>query len=586
MPRPLFDSEYIHGLHDPGGEGNMTDLGKPGWVLFTMELGADPNDHGGFDFRPWSDRGFGIIARLNHGYYPNGTIPVSNRYQDFARRVASFVAASQGCKIWIIGNEMNYAMERPRIQGPPGFGLPERSLAPEPIPAPPPPDQSDPTHHGDPRRFNALRPEVPAYPPRAAAEATDQFEVITPERYVRCYRLCRQAIQALAGHTDDQVLTGAVAPWNNQTSYPANPNGDWVKYFQDILAALGPNGCDGFSLHTYTHGTQPDLIDSNQTMNPPFQNRHYQFKAYQDFLAAVPATMRRLPAYITETDEDDPWADVNSGWVLRAYERINDWNQGAGNQQLRALILYRWPRHDRWYIDGKSGVIQDFRAAVARGYRWRAEPGGGTGGGGTGGGTGGGGAGGGAGSGGGAVPPAVGGAWQPGATLATTVNLNLRRTPGYVGLPASDVITVVPRGRRLTLLVGGPVRDDGLTWWPVRYEPGDNATQQGWMAERGSGGTQYLIKVADAPPFTPGETLRNVSPHRVNLRRTPGYRNQAAGDVLSVVPAGADVVAQAGPQAADGLTWWQVRNGAGTVGWMAQTSPSGEVFLASTAYLP
>jgi hypothetical protein len=584
MPRPLFDSEFLYGFHDPGGEDIMVDAGKPGWVLFTMEIGSNPDDGGGFDFRPWSDRNLGVIVRLNNGYHPNGTIPVSTRYADFARRCARFVESSPGAKIWVIGNEMNYAMERPQVPaGHPGFAVPGREAEPVPVPAPEPPELSDPHFHGDPSRFIPLYPAPAARrtgsgaAAAAAAGATaavvDGAEVITPELYVRCYRLCRNAIRALPGHADDQVLVGGVAPWNNQTSYPGNANGDWVQYLRDILLGLGPSGCDGFAVHSYTHGTDPNLIDSDQKMNAPFQNRHYQFKAYQDFLNGVPPNMRGLPAYLTETDQDDPWADTNSGWVQRAYARINEWNQKAGNQKLRAVLLYRWPRLDRWFIEGKNGVIDDFRAALGPGYKWTTgvaplpptptpvPP---------------------------IPPPSVGGQWLPGATLATTARVNLRRSPGHINKPPGDVIAQVPPEARVTLLAGGPVSRNGLTWWPVRYQPAASAQIQGWMAEKGPDGTRYLVKVADAPPFQVGEVIRNVSAHNVNLRRTPGYRNKPASDVVAVVLPRADLTVLAGSAGADGLSWWQVRYprpGGPVDGWIAQTGPTGEVFVASTAYV-
>ncbi|MBC7255608.1 MAG: hypothetical protein H5T66_05830, partial [Chloroflexi bacterium] len=41
-------------------------------------------------------------------------------------------------------------------------------------------------------------------------------------------------------------------------------------------------------------------------------------------------------------------------------------------QKIRALILYRWEQYpgDMWYIRGKNGVIEDFRAALQHDYRW------------------------------------------------------------------------------------------------------------------------------------------------------------------------------------------------------------------------
>ena len=85
-------------------------------------------------------------------------------------------------------------------------------------------------------------------------------------------------------------------------------------------------------------------------MNPPFQNRYFNFQAYRNFMDAVPPAMRSLPVYITETDQDVPWLDQNNGWVRAAYAEIDRWNQQANAQQIRALVLYRWPPFDKWYI--------------------------------------------------------------------------------------------------------------------------------------------------------------------------------------------------------------------------------------------
>lgn len=363
MLRPLRDSEYIFGLHDPGGENIMLNAGKPGWVLFTEALGADPNDQGSRDYTPWSNNRLGVIVRLNHGYEPLGTIPVSSRYADFARRCANFVRNSRGAHIWIIGNEMNFVVERPARNLRAAQSAPKPPAEPSEEPPPSPRERAD--------RFNALHPDAP---PVKSTRSTANREVITPQLYATCFRLCREAIRSLPGHEQDQVLVGAVAPWNNQTQYPGNPLGDWVQYFVDILNLLGPDGCDGFTLHTYTHGDNPNLITDPAKMDPPFSHRHYHFLAYRDFMQAVPANMRHLPAYITETDQDVEWRNENTGWVQRAYAEINWWNSQPGNQQIRALILYRWPKLDKWYIDGKQGVIEDFREALKNDYRWRAEP--------------------------------------------------------------------------------------------------------------------------------------------------------------------------------------------------------------------
>ncbi len=590
----LFESEYLFGLHDPGGERYMIEAGKPGWILFTEGIGHDPNNRSGFDYRPYSNQGLGIITRLNNGYYPEGTIPNSRDYADFARRCANFVASSPGCKIWIIGNEMNYRIERPaaisaadsqpraaQATGVEGTavegtssgwrhllgrvgqllsGTPSAAAAPVAAEALAEglaprllvtPAADDPTLHGLPQRFAAINGDQAGAVPtvRTAAAAAAAEEIITPTLYARCYQLCRAAIRALPGHADDQVLIGAVAPWNNQTTYPGNTLGDWVQYFQDILNLLGPSGCDGITLHTYTHQADPNLITSSTKMNPPFQNRHFEFRAYMDFMAAIPVAMRTLPVYITESNQDVPWVDSNTAWIQRAYGEIDWWNRQPGSQKIRALVLYRYPPIDRWVIQGKGGVIQDFQLAMQNDYRWRQYT----------------------------TPPT----FAPGALVATNDVVNLRRTAGYVGKPSSDVLWQIPRDSNLTL-VSGPQTVDGLVWWQIRTVEGARPDLVGWVARTSPAGVELLRLLSSGGggatgDFTVGDTLQTAAVTRV--RRSPGYANKPATDVVTDLPVGTRVTVLGGPSPADNLTWWQVRATSGQEGWAAQVAPNGQVLL-------
>lgn len=363
MSRPLFDSPYIFGIHEPGGEQYMLAAGRPGWILFSEVLGHDPADLSGVDYTSYAAQGLGIIVRLNHGYEPDGTLPHSSHYDAFARRVANFVTTSRGARIWVIGNEMNYAIERPGVKIDWSRHQSQRTG---------PPDVADPTRRALAVRFNAL-PDHSREIRTTRGAMISPGEVITPEHYARCYRLCREAIHRAPGHEDDLVLTGPVAPWNTQTIYPGNPNGDWVQYFHDMLTLLGPDGCDGIALHAYTHGASPALIASQARMAPPFQARHQHFRTYIDFMQAVPPAMRQLPVFITESGQAQPWVNQNSGWVQAMYGEIDAWNHQPGAQQIRAAILYRWPALDRWYIEGKQGVIDDFRLALANDYLWQGD---------------------------------------------------------------------------------------------------------------------------------------------------------------------------------------------------------------------
>lgn len=343
MPRPLNDSTYLYGLHDPGGEQHMLQGGVPGWILVTVAIGHNPNDNGPGDdtrfwanYRPLADQDLGLIVRLNNGYAPNGTLPFERNYDDFARRCANFVRISQGCHLWQIGNETNHPIEWPGAEW-------NWDVAP---PRPVSPDK--------------------------------EGEKITPQRYAACYRKVRAAIKALPGRQNDQVLVAAPAPWNNLTNYPENPHGDWVRYLADILGLLGPGNCDGVTIHSYTHGDDPALLTSDvKVSDGRFANRHWHFRAYQDFMRAIPENMRHLPVYLTESNQgDNAWADRNAGWVREAYKEIDRWNQ-TGAQQIRSLILYRYPRvgNDRWWIEGKNGVISDFRQSMPFRYQWQEQVG-------------------------------------------------------------------------------------------------------------------------------------------------------------------------------------------------------------------
>ena len=410
MSRLPFESEYLYGLHDPGGEHTVRDAGRRGWILFTEEVGHDPavqrrNDR----YAALSKDGFGIVVRLNNGYYKAGTLPHSSQYDNFARCCANFVANSPGAHIWIIGNETNFAAERPGVEIA-GWRGAEAPIA---------------------RDFRDLLSIFAAT--GRGDEIVNPGETITPELYVRCYTLCRNAIHNIAGHQSDLVLIGAVAPWNMNS-------GDWIDYFRRILELLGPDCCDGISLHTYTHGTNPDYVYSAEKMQT-HPNRHYHFRAYQDFMHAVPDNMRRLPVYITEMDQNDAWDLGNRGWVQRAYGEIDDWNRQPGHQQIRAAILYRWQQHEghKWWIDGNQGVIADFRQALESGYRWNA----------------------------GGVPapaPAVP-VFSLGQQVLTQTIVNLRSDAGR----QAAVVQSLPRHTRVTV-TGASRERDGMIWWPVSVD--------------------------------------------------------------------------------------------------------------------
>jgi hypothetical protein len=531
MPRPLLDSPYLYGFHDPGGEQIMADAGRRGWILFTEAVGSDPNDRSGRDYRPWSDQDFGVICRINNGYGSVGTIPTPDRYADFAQRVANFVAASPGCRTWIIGNEMNHSQEWPEASAARfaarGHGPAEADLAAAAWPKIRP-DTAAPAGSARWRRRRS------ASPPPVASQSC-------PQDYVRCFQMCRAAIRALPGHADDLVVVGAVAPWNAETTYPTNPTGSWIQYFTDILNGLGAGGCDGIALHTYTHGSDPALITSTATMNPPFQAYYFNFLAYRNFMTAIPAAQRKLPVFITETDQDVPWLDANNGWVQAAYAEINWWNQQPGAQQIRCLLLYRWSRADQWYIEGKNGVIEDFRAALTRGYRWKE-------------------------------PPPSPANYQVGEVVRTLDAVNLRAAPG------GQIIGVLPVGAQATIRSTPYVMTGGLPFWAVRVLFNGQA-RNGWLAQYTLDGIMLLTRESFGAlrpaAYKAGDIVRTLE--------VVNFRSQPAGAVVGVLPRDTTLtITDPIFVMAAGVPFWAVRgvvNGAFADGWVAQYTQTGIVLI-------
>ena len=310
---------HIFGMHDPGAEALFTSAGKTGWVVVSVQV--NPPDHDG-NFAALASAGLTPIVRLNNGYGSAGTLPVAAQYDAFAQQCATFVAGSKGAQIWVIGNETNSPWERP--------------------------GNSD----------------------------GNGGEVIPPDQYAQCFAKCRAAIKKLAGHANDWVVSAAPAPWNNQTTYAGNATGDWVKYFQDVLNRCAQLNAlpDALSIHTYTHGLDPSLITISHPMDPPFQNRQFEFRAYRDFLSAVPAALKSLPVLITETQAQF-WDNKNVSWIQTAFREINAWNSVQANQPIQALCLFRWQDlpgdPDGWSISNRGALVNDFRAALQNDYRVR-----------------------------------------------------------------------------------------------------------------------------------------------------------------------------------------------------------------------
>lgn len=400
-------AQHLFGMHDFSYE--WVDLvksaGKTGWSVNTEAIGCDPNDHGGKNY----DTCGGVvthITRLNNGYGSAGTIPLPDRYSDFARRCANFVAASQGCNHWIVGNEIGLAWEWPEGQR------------------------------------------------------------ITLDNYVQCFKQVRQAIKSV--QPDAVVIPQAPAPWNVEVRYDGNPGGDWVQQLPDMLNRIGAGNVDAIALHAYSHGHDAGLISDEKRMDAPFNHRRYHFRAYIEYMEAIPQAFRNLPVLITEANPDG-WNDTNNGWIQTAYAEIDRWNQDGNHQPIRCLCFYRWPNEDReqFHIRSKGGVVDDFKQALQRDYRWPErtfKTGGNM-----------------------SIGTAIGNAaastkFKAGDLVVTKVAARLRNAPNASG----EVVSNLDPGIHAQV-TGDAQSGNGLTWWPVKV-----GEMQGWIAQAAPDGTVIL----------------------------------------------------------------------------------------------
>lgn len=148
---------------------------------------------------------------------------------------------------------------------------------------------------------------------------------------------------------------------------------------------------------------------------------------------------------------------------------------------------------------------------------------------------------------------------QP-ARVTAPAGLNYRESP------ASNAALIGQFGTgQLVTILEGPISADNFTWWRID----DGAANVGWAAD-GDGDTTWLSpqlgepQAVNRPPRVGDRVV--VSTGQLSVRTTPG--TNAA--LITRVEPGQQFTVLAGPQAAEGLNWYQIRNDAGSIeGWAA-----------------
>lgn len=184
---------------------------------------------------------------------------------------------------------------------------------------------------------------------------------ISVDDYTTLYGMAYATIKRLAPGI--KVGPAAVAP------YRIDNGQRWNDYLHEMLSKIE---CDFVTVHAYPRSSNPsDVSNPNIRMDGPLQGQYAGFLTYEDALMAIPSDKKHLPVHITETNPllENGWEDANTGVVKAIYREINDWNRTNPAPLVHSVSLYRYPKYDKWYIEGKNGVIQDFKEAVLLGYK-------------------------------------------------------------------------------------------------------------------------------------------------------------------------------------------------------------------------
>ncbi len=101
-------------------------------------------------------------------------------------------------------------------------------------------------------------------------------------------------------------------------------------------------------------------------MNAPFQDRHYDFQTYHDYLNAIPDEYADLEIHLTEANGGENWQAV--GLIPAMAADINKYNGDAHWRKIKSLIIYRYPHYDNYFFKGIGPVEQEYRDTVAKNY--------------------------------------------------------------------------------------------------------------------------------------------------------------------------------------------------------------------------
>jgi hypothetical protein len=175
------------------------------------------------------------------------------------------------------------------------------------------------------------------------------------------------------------------------------------------------------------------------------------------------------------------------------------------------------------------------------------------------------------------LPEVPSGVYHPRATAkAHPAGVRLRRPSWFwPGFAAGFLLLSMVSCGGLVMATGlnrldlAEIQGGGVVWTPPAVTP--IATPNAAVAADTGGAFQL------------GESARNITGSRVNIRQTPGHLGKPDSDIVAQLQPGDTMQIVAGPASADNLVWWLIQYQAGdgrvVEGWVAEATGSGVQIL-------
>lgn len=141
---------------------------------------------------------------------------------------------------------------------------------------------------------------------------------------------------------------------------PTNPGwGDWRISWGEVLDGL--DGCDGFALHAYTHGSDPALIWHDKRFgDEPLVGVHYDLRMLEDQQSVIPPRFAHLPQVVTESNHLTKLNSSKWGWDPGAGEWVREAYRYFASRDVIGVTLFRFS-HTGWRFGDLPTILAALR---------------------------------------------------------------------------------------------------------------------------------------------------------------------------------------------------------------------------------